>query len=160
MVKSSVGPGRQVWRARFMSVINVPMRFLLRLPFATPLSGRLMLISFTGRKTSKSYEQPVSYTRDGDTLLTPGGGKWKLNLREGQFIQVRLRGRSVLARPEFIKGVDDVERLLLKMMASNPGVTAFVPVKGPDGEIDRGKVEAAVRYGFSIIRWHFDAVKP
>jgi hypothetical protein len=123
-----------------MRVINVPLRLLLRLPFATPLSGQLMLISFTGRKTGKAYQQPVSYVPDGDTLLTPGGGKWKLNLREGQPIHARLRGRDVLARPEFIGDGDEVERLLRRMRTVNPRVTAFVPVTGPDGQIDRGKV--------------------
>jgi hypothetical protein len=57
-----------------MRVINVPMRLLLRLPFATPLSGQLMVISFTGRKTGKAYQQPVSYVPDGDTLLTLASG--------------------------------------------------------------------------------------
>jgi hypothetical protein len=139
-----------------MRVINVPMRLLLRLPFATPLRGQLMLLSFTGRRTGKAYQQPVSYVPDGDTLLTPGGGKWKLNLREGQPIQVRLRGRDVLARPEFISDVDEVERLLRRMMTVNLRVTAFVPIRGSDGQIDRSKVEAAVGYGFRLIRSHFD----
>ena len=156
MAHPPVRPVRVRRRARLMRVINVPMRLILRLPFATPLSGQLMLISFTGRKTGKAYQQPVSYVPDGDTLLTPGGGKWKLNLREGQPIHVRLRGRDVLARPEFIGDVDEVERLLRRMRTVNPRVTAFVPVTGRDGEIDRGKVEVAVGYGFRIIRWHFD----
>jgi hypothetical protein len=56
--------------ARFMRVINLPMRQLLRLPFQTPLSRRLMLLSFTGRRTGRQYRQPVSYVPDGDTLLT------------------------------------------------------------------------------------------
>jgi hypothetical protein len=67
-----------------MRVVNVPMRRLLRLPFRTPLSRRLMLLTFTGRKTGRVYRQPVSYAPDGDTLLTPAGGRWKLNLREGE----------------------------------------------------------------------------
>lgn len=156
MAQPPVRPVRRPWQARFMRVLNVPMRFLLRLPFPTPLSRQLMLLSFTGRKTGKAYQQPVSYVPDGDTLLTPGGGKWKLNLREGQPIRIRLRGRDVLARPEFIRDADEVERLLHRMKAVNPRVTAFVPVAGPDGQIDRDKVVAAVSYGFTIIRWHFD----
>jgi deazaflavin-dependent oxidoreductase (nitroreductase family) len=143
-------------QARFMSLVNVPMRIVLRLPFPTPLSGSLMLVSFIGRKTGKQYQQPVSYVPDGDTLLTPGGGKWKLNLQEGQPVRIRLRGRTVLARPELIKDVDEVERLLRLMMAVNPRVTAFVPVAGADGQIDRSKVETAVGYGFQIVRWHLD----
>ncbi len=48
--------------------VNVRMRAALRLPFATPLSGNLMLVSYTGRKTGKAYRQPVSYVRDGYVL--------------------------------------------------------------------------------------------
>jgi endonuclease YncB( thermonuclease family) len=139
-----------------MRVVNVPMRRLLRLPFQTPLSRRLMLLSFTGRKTGREYRQPVSYVPDGDTLLTPGGGRWKLNLREGEPIRVRLRGRDVLARPESIRDVDEIEQLLRRMTASNPRVASFIPVIGRDGQIDRDGLQAAVDYGFSIIRWHID----
>jgi hypothetical protein len=38
-----------------MRVVNVPMRVVLGLPFATPLSRRLMLISFTGRRTGVAF---------------------------------------------------------------------------------------------------------
>ena len=69
--------------ARRMKRVNVPMRLVLGMPFPTPLGGRLMLVYFTGRKTGRPYRQPVSYVRDGDVLLTPGGGKWKLNLTMG-----------------------------------------------------------------------------
>ena len=70
-------------RARMMRRINVPVRAILDLPFTTPLSSRLMLVEYTGRRTGRHYRQPVSYVRDGDTLLTPGGGAWKANLGEG-----------------------------------------------------------------------------
>jgi deazaflavin-dependent oxidoreductase (nitroreductase family) len=156
MTNPAKRPRARARQARIFRVINVPMRLLLRLPFATPLSHQLMLLSFTGRKTGKRYRQPVSYVADGDTLLTPGGGNWKLNLREDQPIRVRLRGRDVLARPEFIADAEEVERLLRRMREVNPRVTSFVPVRGPDGEIDRGKVEAAVDHGFRVIRWRFD----
>jgi hypothetical protein len=63
-------------QARLMRIINVPMRRLLRLPFPTPISRQLMLITFPGRKTGRIYHQPVSYVVDGDTLLSPGGGRW------------------------------------------------------------------------------------
>jgi hypothetical protein len=64
--------GRRI-QVRMIRVINVPIRAVLELPFATPLSGRLMLSFLTGRKTGKSYGQPLSYVRQGTTLLTPDG---------------------------------------------------------------------------------------
>jgi F420H(2)-dependent quinone reductase len=145
---------RQI-QARIMALVNVPMRVLLGLPFPTPLSGRLMLISYTGRKTGKLYRLPVSYVQQDKMLLTPGGGKWKWNLQDGQPVRIRLRGREVLARPELIRDTDEIERLLAVMAAANPSVNAFIGIPtGPDGRLDRGRLETAVRYGFRIVRWH------
>lgn len=148
-------PFRRRLQARLMSVLNIPMRVLLRLPFATPLSGRLMLLSYRGRKSGKAYQQPVSYVQQGDTLLTPGGGNWKWNLQDGQPVRIRLRGRDVLARPELIQDPDEIERLLAVMTAANPGVSVFVGIpKGVDGRLDRARLETAIRYGFRIVRWY------
>jgi hypothetical protein len=147
-------------RARILRVVNVPMRLVLRLPFRTPLNAKLMLLSFTGRKTGRSYLQPVSYVPDGDTLLTPAGGKWKLNLTEGVPIRVWLRGRKTWARPEFVRDADEIDRLLRLMMAGNPRITSFVPFIDPDGHIDRSKLETALTYGFAIIRWRLDEETP
>lgn len=144
-------------QAHVMGMVNVPMRVLLGLPFPTPLSGRLMLVSFTGRKTGKSYRQPVSYVQDGNTLLTPGGGKWKWNLKEDQPVKLRLRGQDTMAQPELITDPDEIERLLEVMVAANPSVNAFVGVpRGPDGRLERSCLETAVRYGFRIVRWHLE----
>ena len=148
--------GRRI-QARVMGILNVPMRVLLQLPFPTPLSGRLMLVSFTGRKTGRAYRQPVSYVQQGETLLTPGGGKWKLNLREDQPVRIHLRGRDVFARPELIKDLDEIERLIRVMTVANPTVGAFIGIpKRPDGQLDRGLLATAVSYGFRIVRWHLE----
>jgi deazaflavin-dependent oxidoreductase (nitroreductase family) len=138
-------------------VVNVPMRGLLSLPFATPISRRLMLVHYTGRKSGKAYRQPVSYVEDGDTLLTPGGGNWKLNLSEDQPVRIHLNGRNVEARPELIRDPPEVEQLLNKMMAVNPRMTSFIPFIGSDKRIDHEKLKAAVEHGFCIVRWHLEA---
>jgi hypothetical protein len=153
-----VRPKRMALQARLMGVVNVPMRLILGLPFATPISRQLMLLYLTGRKSGKKYVQPVSYVPDGDTLLTPGGGRWKLNMKPGECVRVPLRGRAVLARPELIRDVDQIEQLLLRMQSVNPRITSFVPVGGSRGEIDRERVQNAVNFGFVLIRWHFDSM--
>ena len=156
----STRPNRPLGRrlqARMMRVINVPMRIVLGLPFAAPLSDRLMLVFLTGRRTGRSYRQPVSYVRQGSTLLTPGGGKWKLNLQQGRPERIRLRGRDVLARPELVSDIDEVDRLLGVMAAANPRVSSFVGIpRGPDGRLDRDRLQTALRYGFRVVRWHLD----
>ena len=158
MTQASVRPARLQRQARLMNALNAPMRLILRLPFATPLSNQLMLVYLTGRKTGRKYVQPVSFVPDNGTLLTPGGGRWKLNLREGSCVRARLRGRPTLLRPEIISEAAEVDRLLRIMAKRNPRVTSFAPVAGPDHQIDRERVEQAVQYGFSIVRWRLDCL--
>jgi len=146
--------GRRI-QQRVFRVVNVPMRAVLGLPYATPLSGRLMLVFLTGRKTGRSYRQPLSYVRDGSDLLTPGGGNWKLNLTGAQPVRIRLRGKDLTARPELVADSEEVERLLGVIAAGNPMASRFVAVpRGPDGKLDRAKLDAAIRGGFRIVRWH------
>jgi hypothetical protein len=147
-------PGRRL-QATVFRVVNVPMRAVLGLPFPTPLGGRLMLLYLTGRKTGKRYRQPVSYVRDGDELLTPGGGRWRLNLSDGQPVRIRLRGRDLMFRPQLVSDPAEIERLLDAMAASSPSVSRFVRIpRTPDGHLDPSGLATAVRYGFRIVRWH------
>jgi hypothetical protein len=133
------------------------MRRVLALPVATPLGDRLMLLYLTGRKTGRAYRQPVSYVRHGDVLLTPGGGNWKLNLVPGRAERIRLRGRDVLARPEIISDLDEIDQLLSIITAANPTAGRFVGAgTGPHGRLDRERLRTAVRYGFRVIRWHVE----
>ena len=134
--------------------INMPMRSILALPIATPLGKRLMLVYLTGRRTGRHYRQPISYVRDGETLLTPGGGRWKLNLVEGQPAHIRLRGRDISLGAELVRDPVEVDRLLAIMSAKNPMVGRFVPIpKRPDGHYDRDGLALAIRHGFCIVRW-------
>jgi hypothetical protein len=107
-------------------------------------------------KARRNSAHKVSYLPDGNTLLTPGGGRWKLNLKPSQCVRLPLRGRDVPARPELIRDVSEVERLLRRMQAVSSRITSFVPVGGSRGEIDHAGLQTAINYGFALIRWHFD----
>src|ERR1700728_1354746 len=101
-------PPRLRRQAMAMRLVNVAMRRILALPFSTPLSKRLMLLYLTGRRTGRSYRQPVSYVRPDDSLLTPAGGRWKLNLQAGRPERIRLDGHDVTARPDLIGDIDEI----------------------------------------------------
>ncbi|WP_300612929.1 nitroreductase/quinone reductase family protein [Trebonia sp.] len=120
-------------RARIMRAVNVPMRALLSLPVPTPLSRNLMLIRYTGRKTGKAYRQPVSYVRDGEVLLTPGGGRWTRNLADGRPVRIRLRDRDVTARPELVGDAAEVERLFGVIATGEPAGRPVHPDPAPPG---------------------------
>jgi hypothetical protein len=146
-----------------MRAVNVPMRAILSLPFPTPLSGNLMLLQYTGRKTGTAYRQPVSYARDssdpgsGPVLLTPGGGKWTLSLGDGKPVRLRLRGRRVPARPELVTDATEVDRLFGVIARENPRAGRFVPIpRDADGHFDPQALDVALRHGFCIVRWHLN----
>jgi hypothetical protein len=142
-------------RSRIFRFVNVPMRAVLSLPFPTPLSRNLMLVSYTGRKSGRSYRQPLSYARDGEALLTPGGGRWTLNMEGGRPVRVRLRGRDVAARPELVREPGEVERLLDVIVAGNPSAARFIPLpRTADGRLEPAPLAAAIDHGFAIVRWH------
>ena len=142
-------------RARVMRRVNVFMRAVLRLPFPTPLSANLMLVSYTGVKSGKPYLQPVSYARDGETLLTPGGGRWTLNLVGGREVRLRLRGRDVPARADLVSDPAEVERLLGVIAVGNPRAMRFIPLpRRADGRLDPDALNAAISHGFRVVRWH------
>jgi hypothetical protein len=139
---------------RVFRVLNVFMRRVLGLPFATPLSARLMLLHLTGRRTGRSYRQPVSYVRDGDLLLTPGGGSWTLNLVDGQPVTAILRGHRQALRPEIVRDPASVGRLLEIMTRANPMVSRFVGMRRePGGHLDAAALNRAIEHGFVVVRW-------
>ena len=154
--ENAAAAGRR--QARIMRAVNVPMRAVLSLPFRTPLSANLMLVSYTGVKSGKAYRQPVSYARDGETLLTPGGGRWTLNLKDGRKVTLRLRGRDVPAHADLVGDPAEVERLLGVIAVGNPRAMRFIPLpRRPDGRLDPDALAAAINHGFRIVRWHLDS---
>jgi len=153
--QTPVSPAAMRRRARIMRAVNVPMRAALSLPLATPLSQNLMLACYAGRTSGRAYRQPVSYVRDGDVLLTPGGGRWTRNLADGRPATLRLRGRDVTARPELVTDPAELERLLGVIAEKNPRAARFIPIpRLPDGRLDPGALAAAIGHGFCIVRWH------
>jgi deazaflavin-dependent oxidoreductase (nitroreductase family) len=82
-------------------VFNQAMKLVLRSPVHAMVSKNLLLITFTGRKSGKSYTTPVSYSQqDGQVTIFTHANWWK-NLRNGAPVTLRLRGRDIqgLAEP-------------------------------------------------------------
>ena len=149
-------PGPMQRRARMFKLVNRPVRWVLGLPVPTPLSRRLMVVTHVGRRSGRTYRQPVSYVRNGETLLSPGGGRWTRNLSDGEPVPLRLRGRRRVGRPELVSDRHEVELLLRRMLVANPRLGRFIPFVGRDGTVDATALSTAVDHGFRIVRWRLD----
>jgi deazaflavin-dependent oxidoreductase (nitroreductase family) len=77
------------------------MKFVLRSPAHGMVSKMMLLITFTGRKSGKTYTTPVDYSQDGDQVTIFTHANWWKNLRGGAPVTLRLQGRDVpgLAEP-------------------------------------------------------------
>lgn len=76
---------------------NLFMKPLLKSPLHFLVSGQLVLITFTGRKSGRTYTTPLAYMREGDTvtLFTQKSRTWWKNLQGGAAVTLQLKGQTV-----------------------------------------------------------------
>jgi len=81
--------------------VNSAMKFVLRSPAHGMVSKTVLLITFTGRKSGKTYTTPVDYSQDADQVTIFTHADWWKNLRDGAPVTLRIRGRELqgLAQP-------------------------------------------------------------
>jgi deazaflavin-dependent oxidoreductase (nitroreductase family) len=81
--------------------VNSAMKFVLRSPVHGMVSKTVLLITFTGRTSGKTYTTPVSYSQNGDQVAIFTHANWWKNLRSGTPVTLRLRGQEFqgLAEP-------------------------------------------------------------
>jgi len=76
-------------------VVNPAVRALLRSPAHRLVSGHLMLLTVTGRRTGRTFTFPVGYREDGDRLrvhvASPERKRWWRNLRGGAPVEVEIQ---------------------------------------------------------------------
>ena len=81
--------------------VNSAMKFVLRSPMHGMVGKTVLLITFTGRRSGKTYTTPVDYSQDGDQVYIFTHANWWKNLRGGTPVTLRIRGREFqgLAEP-------------------------------------------------------------
>lgn len=93
---------------RAIRVFNPIVAAILRSPAHRLLSGALLLITVTGRRSGRQFTFPVMYAADGDDLLIFVGmheqKQWWRNLRGGARVTVRVRGREERRDAELLTG--------------------------------------------------------
>lgn len=96
-------------------VMNPIVKGVLASPLHGLLDKALMLITFTGRKSGKSYTIPVGYHPQPDgTIYVFSSHDWWKNLRGGKPVTLRLRGKEV---PAFAEPITDKDVILSQVEA-------------------------------------------
>jgi hypothetical protein len=127
---------------------NPIMVWLLHSPLHGMLSGNMMVVTYTGRRSGKTYHLPVSYLRVRETLLTISYKRrtWWRNLRSGAPVTIRLQGKDINGRAEVIDDEEGVMEGLTAFIAGNPRTAhAFGLKLGVDGQPEPGGLQQVAR---------------
>jgi hypothetical protein len=78
-----------------------------------------------GRKSGRRYTVPVAYTRDKDDLMIGTPFAWGRNLRTGEPVEIRLKGRRRQADVVVYKDEADVAAAYATMTRDNKAFANF-----------------------------------
>jgi deazaflavin-dependent oxidoreductase (nitroreductase family) len=123
------------------------MKFILRSPLHSPISNVIMLITFTGRKSGKTYTTPVGYMRTGDEVTLFTHATWWKNLVGGAPVTVRIKGKDLAGTAIPIADDEAVKTAgLMAMIQHNPRDAKYYGVTfGEDGQPNPDEVARGAR---------------
>lgn len=113
--------------------VTSAMKFILRSPMHGMVSKTVLLITFTGRKSGKTYTTPVDYSQDGDQVTIFTHADWWKNLRSGAPVTLLIQGRELQGLPELV--VEDKQAIaagLVDHLRKVPGDARYYSVTFDD----------------------------
>ena len=139
---------------KFQRAANRVVRALLAAPLVGRLAGRRLLTLYVvGRSSGRRYTVPVAYVQDGDRLLIGTPFAWARNLRSGDQLTLRLRGRRRRAEVQMITDEDGVVDWYAQMCRKNHQFAKFNAIALDEaGEPRSEDLHAAWRAGARVLR--------
>jgi len=103
--------------------------WLLRSPFHALLSGNMMVLTFTGRKSGRRFTFPVSYLRQGDGLIMTTHHRWWHNLRDGAPVELYLVGSKVIGHADVNTNHADVAQGISAILQHIPSNARYFGIR-------------------------------
>jgi hypothetical protein len=135
-------------------LVNLVVRVLLGAPVVGRVVGtRLVTLYVVGRNSKRRYAIPVAYLVRGDDLLIGTSFAWARNLRGGEPVAIRLKGKLRRADIQIYTQETDVVSAYSQMARVNPTFAKFNKIRiDDDGEPDRHDLQLAWLGGARAIR--------
>lgn len=138
-------PGGRSWEWTPSPFMNRFMSTILRLPLLhRMLSNMMLLITFTGRKSGKSYTTPVGYQRNGDTIiiLTKRFRTWWRNFEDPAPVSLRLKGRDVEGTARSLTDVESIRPIIKDFLEAMPRQAPAFGVDVVEGKVTEDSLNA------------------
>ena len=114
------------------AIINPTMSLLLRSPIHSLWSKSLMLITFKGRKSGKSFTTPVRYKQDNDVIrcFSVSQNQWWRNFRDGAEVVLRVKGKDSSYKAIAIENQpEEIKKWLVIYLGKFPQDAAYQDIK-------------------------------
>ena len=101
-------------------IMNPVMTALLRSPGHGMLSRNIMVITFKGRVSGRTYSTPVSYIQMDSKVYCFTHAKWWRNMAEGAQVELLVRGQKLIGQAVAIADDEDRKAAILgQLLAAN-----------------------------------------
>lgn len=84
--------------ALIVRLFNPAMLALMRTPLGAGMRRSVLVLRFTGRRTGRRYDIPVSAHRWDEGLMVLTSAPWRVNFRGGRDVDVTFEGRTTPMR--------------------------------------------------------------
>lgn len=141
--------------AKIFSAANTVVRPLLKSRLHSALSGRLMLLSYTGGKTGAQYEFPVGYFPwdDGDVLAF-SSANWPKKLESARDVRVLIKKQWFAAQPTMVEPAERRADLLADFAKRNGVRAAGRAMSGVPGDREPTREELlTAANGTALVRF-------
>ena len=126
-VRSQHGP---VWSFLMHRAINPVMRRVLASRFHARIgSDMIMVLTFRGRRSGRTYEFPIGYMQAGSEVVCYSPFGWWTNLRDGAPVTVTLRGQRIAGSADVSTDPATIAPGMAEYLRHNPGDAFFFRVK-------------------------------
>jgi deazaflavin-dependent oxidoreductase (nitroreductase family) len=109
---------------------NPIMKWLIASPLHFFVSKNTMLITYTGRKSGKTYSTPINYLRDGNHLYATSRRErvWWRSLRDGSPVRLLVQHKEIRAVPRLYEQQAEVEAQLYAYFKLAPKLARYYQV--------------------------------
>ena len=133
---------------RLLRLWNPIMKRLLRSPLHAPWSRWFAVIEWTGVRSGRVYQTPVSCLPDGGRFLITTGDRWWRNLVGGAPVRLWVGGRRLDALAEPVLDEEESADLHRRMFAARPLFARLAEISRAD---DCAQIVRSLRAGRQLI---------